>query len=673
MCSSDLAELSGRVILPAGDPGRASDPIRAQVVVSEGTLSTPADQRVPWTHVVPDDQGRFTVRVPASRSYVLEVQAFGHTVATAERTLTSEADPPPVEIPVPAVAALRIDVTVDGQPDAALVFVRAATDEAEDDLMGAFLGRFQRCAPLIGHPYGDSPACDRVLVEGTTDIVLPPGDYDVFTVAGPFSTLARQRVTATAGERADVSLAVQTLPLQPEGSLSADFHVHSAPSFDTALGTTDRVRTFVAARVDVIASTEHDVVGDLASVARDLGYEDRITVLNGTEATGHVLYPLFPDSSFPRVIGHFNFWPVPFDPTAPWRGAAWDEKKQPGQLMTAMEDAGWTPTLGVAQLNHPYGGFSFGRDFGWADAIDLDLTTPLKTTYDGSGGSLFLHKPDGSRWGNADYHAQEVMNGSNNESFHAYRALWFYLLDQGYPRAGTANSDSHSLTDNVLGFPRSLVWAGDTYDAATFHAAVREGRLIGTNGPVLEAAILDGGPPLRPSLDVLRPSSSATLQIRVRAAPWVPVEEVRVWVNGAVVRTLTDLLVPTDELGSGDLTRLDTTLPLADLLPSGTDAWIVVEAGAPLVPQADLDCNGFPDTGDNNGDGRIDWQDVDELEEEPDEECLEAVGPLARPVLPGRDQPGYAFRVVVPDGYPLAFTNPLLFDHDGNGYRGVSR
>src|SRR5690606_12847826 len=106
------------------------------------------------------------------------------------------------------------------------------------------------------------------------------------------------------------------------------------------------------------------------------------------------------------------------------------------------------------------------------------------------------------------------------------------------------------------------------------------------------------------------PDEDGALTIRVEAAPWVPVEEVRIWVNGALARTITDLAHPDDPLGQGGLLRLETSLPLAELLPATGDAWIVVEAGAPILPHADLDCDGIPDTGDNDGDGRIDWRDV---------------------------------------------------------------
>ena len=67
-----------------------------------------------------------------------------------------------------------------------------------------------------------------------------------------------------------------------------------------------------------------------------------------------------------------------------------------------------------------------------------------------------------------------------------------------------------------------------------------------------------------------------------------------------------------DPLAAIEVLRLDRAIPLSDLLPAGTrDAWIVVEAGDPLPATADLDCDGVPDTTDNNGDGDLDWRDVE--------------------------------------------------------------
>jgi len=291
--------------------------------------------------------------------------------------------------------------------------------------------------------------------------------------------------------------------------------------------------------------------------------------------------------------------------------------------------------------------------------------------------------PAGARYRNSDYHAQEVMNGTKNAHWAAHRALWFYLLSQGVVRAGTANSDSHGLTDNVLGTPRNLVWTDvtvDDFDRARLDAAVRAGRMIGTNGPIVEIGTTDAAGAVRmPSLEAVEPAPGGELRVRVTAAPWVPVEEMRVIVGGEVVRVVRDGLAhPVDPFGSDGLVRLETTLPLAELLADATtDTWLVVEAGGPRAPAADLDCDGIPDTGDNDGNGVIDGDDVDvdpgPGTPSPPEPvvaggCRDAVGPLRDPPVPtDRNAPGYHFAAVTPGGQPASFTNPLLFDLDGDG------
>jgi len=291
-----------------------------------------------------------------------------------------------------------------------------------------------------------------------------------------------------------------------------------------------------------------------------------------------------------------------------------------------------------------------------------------------------MRTPDGASFGNADYHTQEVMNGTENEDLLAFRAYWFYLLNQGIVRAGTGNSDSHGLVDNVLGTPRTIVWTDQTvadFDPAAFNADVRAGRMIGTNGPVLEVSTTDAaGAVITPSVTAFAPAADARLAIRLSAAPWVPVQEIRILVNGSVARTLeAELSHPADPFGTEDVVRFDGEVALSEILPAGsTDAWIVVEAGAPLLAAGDLNCDGIPDTGDIDGNGTIDWRDVerdDPLDSAPDVcDPDQDVGPFAHPTEPGRGAAEYVFLAVTPGGYPMSFTNPLLLDRDGGGFAG---
>ncbi len=683
-------ELSGTVEAPGGVLGEG---IRASVLISEGTASTPAEERIPWTHVKPDADGNWTVRVPTGRSYVVTAEAFGQLAAEVEVTVGDD----PVEAPaltLDAAGEVTIDATIDGETDHVLVFVVPADDATETATTGEMFGHFGACAPLLGNPHGPSPACNRVLVNGPTTVAVPPGTYDFYAVAGPFSTLAGVRgVTVAAGTGQSVALDLEMLDLEPTGTLSGDFHVHGGASFDSSIPDEDRVKAFLASRIEVVATTEHDTVWDYSAAAASLGASDRIALVSGTESTGHVLFPFRSDYGFPLVVGHWNFWPVAFDPTGPYRGASWDELAEPGALFTRQRDeGGFDADAGVIQLNHPIGGLQFGRNYGWISATGMDMTQPPKEDYDGTGQSLLLHTPDGADYSNVDFDVQEVMNGTKNELLLPYRAFWFYLLNHGIVRAGTANSDSHTLTENVLGTPRTLVWTEttlDDFDVAVFNEDLRDGRSIGTNGPVIEATVTDAGDTLSPSVHPFEAGGDATLNVTLRAAPWVPVEEVRVIVNGAVARTWTSEIVnPADPFGADGLDRLDVSVPLSEILPASGDAWIVVEAGTALADNADLDCDGIVDTGDNNGDGAIDRDDVDTNGDgvldgddaaappiEDDAGCLDTVGPLAEPPEPERGTAAWLFRQVTPPhGYPMSFTNPFLVDRDGDGtFTGVDQ
>lgn len=672
--------LSGQVNIDGDTEGfdALGSAIRASVMISEGTTSTPLEERIPTTHVVPDADGNFSVRVPTGRDYVMSVESFGITQTEANVTVgTSDVTADALEIT--AASRLLIDAKVDGDNDEVLAFIVPGDLATEEAVSADMLGHFETCAPLLGHPHGGTPACNRVLVDVPTWVTLPPGNYDVFATVGLFSTMAKQNVTVTAGLSNIVELNITTLDMAPQGTLSGDFHVHGGASFDSSVPEIDRVRSFLAARTDVVVATDHDVVFDYVNAMDTLAAHDRLKIAVGLETTGHMLSPLFDDSPYPKVIGHWNFWPMLYDPDGPWRGAPYDEFVEPGQLFTDAFEIGWPELTGVIQLNHPIGGSQLGRDFGWASALEFNLNNDIPSEYDGSGMSLYDSTPPGASFSNGDYHVQEVMNGTANYTFLQYRQFWFYLLNQGYLRGGTANSDTHSLTENVLGTPRTLVWSDTTkeaFDIETFNLAVRDGRMIGTNGPIIEAWISDEhGDPQTPSLNAFVPEVNGDIHIRITAAPWVPVDEVRVIVNGETMVTEIELDEPEDPFGAEGVVRFDGTIAMEQFVPSQTqDAWIVIEAGQALALNRDLDCDGIVDTGDHNGDGIVDENDVEGDAKFDKDGCLEEVGPLKDPDPPtDRTSREWAYRGVVPDGYPAAFTNPFLLDRDGGGFQGVSR
>jgi hypothetical protein len=272
-----------------------------------------------------------------------------------------------------------------------------------------------------------------------------------------------------------------------------------------------------------------------------------------------------------------------------------------------------------------------------------------------------LARAPGGGLRNLDWNVVEVHNAAGVDELVKTRPLWWSLISQGFVAAGAANSDSHSLNDSQLGWPRTLVES--TTDVDDFTAALRDGRVSGGNGIFIDLSIVDsGGARVRGlGLTPYTPAAGDRVRLEVRAAPWIPVSELRV-VTKDGVRVLTEeLTAPADPLGVDGVVRFTGDFPLAELVGDGDD-WFVIEAGLPLPQYEDLDDDGVPDTGDNDGDGDVDDDDIEEGEDS---------GPIVDPPDPSsteEDDPRYLLTRVVPHGFPVAFTSPILIDADGGGW-----
>lgn len=644
------------------------------VIVSEGELSADPSTRIPWTQVTPDAEGRFQARVPVGRDYVVELHAFGRKVA--DRQLDNvNADQDVGTLTVPASTRLTVSVLNEenGEGLDAEVFVVPVDADNQKATEGSLHGRFGTCAPWLGPPPGPSPACNRFLVHnGTFTVDAPMGRFHLYAFKGPFWTLGHQTVTLGATD-STLEFKLRKLPLQPAGTVGADLHVHGAASFDSSIPDMDRVLSFAATDLDVIVSTDHDVIYDYSQIVQSLGLQNKMTAVTGMETTGHILWMKRPGYDLPLVIGHYNFWPLQYDPTKPRNGAPADEVIEPGELFDRVKESAPAALRDqlLVELNHPWADAEFGRDLGYPRALALNLHKNLPTHDDGTNGGMYVRSPKGGFTNNGQ-HAQEVMNGTQNDALLAYRAFWFYVLGQGQLVTGTANSDSHSLTDNTVGVPRNIIYAstspGPGFNTDVFNKALKAGDSFGTNGPVIEATVdAADGSQRRFGLAPFSPKANAALHLKVSAAPWVPVDEVRIIVNGNVVKTISGAALshPADPFGTSGLLRYQGDIALTDVLQGSGDAWLVVEAGTRLPAAADFGSpggegpDGIPDTGDNNGDGAVDHNDIEKDSD---------YGPLRTPAPPTSEaDPLFHFSQVVTGGYPMAFTNPFILDRNGNG------
>jgi hypothetical protein len=201
------------------------------------------------------------------------------------------------------------------------------------------------------------------------------------------------------------------------------------------------------------------------------------------------------------------------------------------RLARIAEEVRALPGRPILQLNHPREGSfdsGLGSYFSHLSVVGEphDPTLPLDAP--GNRALIERKRPGGLR--DLDFDAVELLNGKSMARYRIARADWFAFLLQGEIRTATANSDSHTARETVA-LPVNYVAygpdpEGSALETERFMASIRRGRLYGSTGPLLDVRL--GGR----SLGERFAGRAGKLRVQVRAAPWVPVNEVRVFING---------------------------------------------------------------------------------------------------------------------------------------------
>jgi hypothetical protein len=173
------------------------------------------------------------------------------------------------------------------------------------------------------------------------------------------------------------------------------------------------------------------------------------------------------------------------------------------------------------------------------------------------------------------------------EAFTAEKARtifhWLQMLNLGYRIPGVVNTDAHYSFHGSGGLRNFLRCSTDDPAAITtgeMVRAARDGRLVMSNGPFLTVTCQVGdGPSVGPGEDVAAPNGLGTLHVRVQCPNWLDVNRVLVLVNGRTHEELnfTRNVAP-DRFGSGTV-KFDQQLPLT---LTGDSHVIVVAAGEGL-------------------------------------------------------------------------------------------
>jgi hypothetical protein len=510
---ADVASVTDRV-WSAGPVvhGRVDDPgARLHVSREDGTA---------LTFVRPIGDGRFSFRLPPGEAgpFTLRFEQRGEPAFV--RTLRADGG----DIDIGAVATKpQATVLLPGGIPMRLIFLGVPptpTPVLGDDLTGFRVG--EKRIPSST----ESNQISLAGVAGDPDrVALTPGIYRVLATRGPEWSVSRATLRLEAGQRTRLSIQPPVRVVEPGPRVAADLHVHSAFSDDSGLPLRRRVAAFAAQGADVVVATEHDRVFDYGPLIRRMGLGAQIASVVGVEITSTVK-----SKRAPYTIGHANAFPVELRPLEYRHGAPEGENQRLRDVAAALRAA---RTSTILQLNHPR---EAGVDSGYGSYLThlavsgkpFDPTRPL--TY---GRNRVLTDPDPeSGLRDLDFDAIELLNGSSMPSYRRARADWFSLLLQGEVRTGTANSDSHSARE-IVALPRNYVdyegsERGEALDRARFMEAVRSGRLQGSTGPILDVRLGGKRPGQRFE------GRAGVLTIDVRAAPWVPVHDLRVFVDGAL-------------------------------------------------------------------------------------------------------------------------------------------
>ena len=509
---ADVASATER--LHAAEPlvrGRVDDPHASLRVEDAG--GRPAMQ------VRPEADGGFEMRLPRGSYAMRAVAAGGREATLSFRVEQAEVDLGRVEVGAPAQVRLprgepmRLAfLGVDGTPDPSF----------GDDLLGF---------TVAGREVRRTAGVRNLSLGGTaTDpdhVVVPPGRYRVFATRGPEFSATETRLELGPGATVQLEVEPPRRLLSTPGWITSDFHVHAAPSPDTALALPARLASYAAEGAEVLVATDHDMVTDYAPLIRQLGLAGRMASIVGSEVTSEVKTEVAP-----FTLGHANAFPLPLDPLAYRGGAVPNEGRR---WRDVIADLHALPGERVIQLNHARaaeGGVRARAFFSHLGSVGEPYDPALPLT---AAPNAVLVEPDpetGVR--DIDFDAMELLNGARIGAYPLLREDWFSLLRQGVVLTGTANSDSHTL-QSLVAAPRNYVSVpGDgiaAFDPVAFVRAVREGRCFGTTGPLLELTLGDAG------LGERFRGREGLLRLRVRAAPWVSVRQARVYLDGRLVRS----------------------------------------------------------------------------------------------------------------------------------------
>lgn len=401
--------------------------------------------------------------------------------------------------------------------------------------------------PVFDKLDGHSVAAGRSVytLAGHARLKVAPGKYRVTASHGTAFSLSTKEIDVAPGAVLPVSDVLRRV--LGEGWLSADFHLHSAPSPDSIVSLDDRVVSLACEGVELAVATDHNRVTDLAPSAHGLGVDSQVGTLIGVEIT-----------TASENWGHFNAYPIPMPRGAPEEGVPVYYGKFPADMFSSAHALG----ARVVQVNHA----RMDPRIGYFDLVHLDERT-------GRADPVF----------SPDFEAFEAFNGMWIETREKVRQGPMdvvALARRGKRVAVTGNSDSHKLLYEEAGYPRTWVHASAGPSGTRSERGLRTllaGDTTVSSGPFVEMTVDDHA---IGSVVPKGASGAVHVQVRVSAPAWVPIDHVEIWRDDAVLERFTvdspatdgvrferKLDVPIEGKDHVIIAWADADRPLPDVLP----------------------------------------------------------------------------------------------------------
>ncbi|MBK8014880.1 MAG: CehA/McbA family metallohydrolase [Deltaproteobacteria bacterium] len=607
------------------------------------------------------EPGRYTVRVLADGRFPTSPVSF-RVVADDEAYVEIDLDPP-------GQVAVRIVDADDGAllpakcSLVATYSAPAAGFEPREFLYSLRMGESKRATDFV--PDTSDPETRRFVEEvvlapaGRKTEKVRPGRYRAVCSRGNEYNLFQDDIDVVAGQLSPIDAVLRRV-VDTRGYASGDYHLHAEHSVDSSLAMADRIAHAAAEGLDIACATDHNYVTDYSKVIEALDLNAWIQGMVGLELTT-------------IEVGHFNGFPLRYDPGPITKGAFEWSSRTPADLFSDLRGLGrYGPAKTIVQVNHPRDSIlGYFHNFG----LDADTGEPSEN---------LTSLPPAAAVFSEDFDAIEVFNGKRLDNVRTYRVPeslppgrkpsfpiaaageilrdedgkvaypgvmedWFNLLNRGRIYTAMGNSDTHSLHDEP-GVPRTYAPVTDdrpgAIDEREIVDAFQNQRAIVTNGPFLKLTAVGLGPcRARRSGGVLDHETCelgevvtpdrgrVAFSLEVRKPDWMDVARVRFILGGDVVAT----------------SEAPDTLVFSETIRIERDGWLIAEVSG----QQSM----FP---------------VVAPLEEPVFQMTDALAALVAPL-------GFGFNalgVLRPDQTrvvtPYAFTNPIFIDGDGDGQYDVA-